>query len=378
VSTTTGSTAAPTTGGSRGFEVATVSRPLRQQDILFVPHLLDPKGKVTGHADVAWVPSTVVPPAGAVGTLAPGARRPVIVLLDAHVRRHPFIGAPFDPTRDDALAGAAGGEASGGWRTAVGWPPPGAVGPTALVEVDVTRKELLAQGERVYRTHFAHATYVTGLLRQVAPDARVLSVPVTNETGRADDETLADALVWVAEGLGGNLRDDEELAVLLLPYGRKENAADAAGDEPLRRVRRAVEGLPDGVTLVVSAGNHGSDDRVYPAFLADDHPPVVAVGALDARHERAAFSSHGPWVHAWEVGANLVSCLPFTIDDEAYVTWSGSSFAAAVHAGRLAQARAQLVAGSTSTAVEPLSVAPPAPSGPLVSSGPPGSTGSGH
>ena len=87
--------------------------------------------------------------------------------------------------------------------------------------------------------------------------------------------------------------------------------------------------------------------------------PLVAVAALNPNRTIALFSNDGPWVHGAAVGANVVSTSPTdeqgsaqpdtsvdgpggrrraTIDPDDYssgfATWSGTSFAAPVLAGR--------------------------------------------
>jgi len=66
----------------------------------------------------------------------------------------------------------------------------------------------------------------------------------------------------------------------------------------------------------------------------------VSVGADSARH-RACYSNFGSWVTAWEIGTMVLSIMPITTEPEAhgegYARWSGTSFSAATHAGRLAQ-----------------------------------------
>jgi subtilisin family serine protease len=90
--------------------------------------------------------------------------------------------------------------------------------------------------------------------------------------------------------------------------------------------------------------------------------PLVSVGSLNPDTSVALFSNSGPWVTAWDTGAALVSTFPTTfnggaaasvqtsdpsgqsrrtIDPDNYRngfgTWSGTSFAAPVLAGRLAE-----------------------------------------
>ena len=121
------------------------------------------------------------------------------------------------------------------------------------------------------------------------------------------------------------------------------------------------------VTIFCSAGNDASRRKFYPAAFAPDplfgdaeHCRLVSVAALNPDGRTIAlFSNDGQWVTAQATGANLVSSVPTTarggwsaslrttddarrtrstIDPDDYfggfATWSGTSFAAPVLAGR--------------------------------------------
>ena len=100
--------------------------------------------------------------------------------------------------------------------------------------------------------------------------------------------------------------------------------------------------------------------------------PLVSVGALNPGGDTVAlFSNDGPWVRFWRPGASLVSTLPTTFDgsEEAlnvlvgergetraaldpddftagFAVWSGTSFAAPVFAGQLADRLLDEMSGS--------------------------------
>jgi subtilisin family serine protease len=127
--------------------------------------------------------------------------------------------------------------------------------------------------------------------------------------------------------------------------------------------------------VVASAGNDATSRPSYPAAFAphpggrvrdhDDVVPVSAVGARNPDGSVALFSNDGPWVKYLRPGASLVSTFPVTFDASAtpsyelvtrdgqrrasidpddfrsgFGVWSGTSFAAPVLAGELAQALA--------------------------------------
>ncbi|MFC5924144.1 S8 family peptidase [Micromonospora vulcania] len=296
---------APSFGVS--FRAATVEDGARERE-LYPPYLAS--GRKLGHGTAAWLPA---PPEEmrTPGTGRPDSAfavgRPVVALLDTGVQDH------------DALL-LDGGEPY--WAEAVGWVPP----------LDIPTAE-----PGVYGSHWGHATFLAGLIRLAAPDARVLSLRVMDDSGRASDTNVAAALAWLADERTAGLRID----VVLTAFGRHAETDDPEL-VPVRAALARLAGL--GVPVVASAGNGGSERPVYPAaFTGDPRLSVVSVGARVSPTERAWFSNHGVWVREWGAGTNVVSTMPLrttVADGGGFAYWSGTSFPAASHAGALAQATA--------------------------------------
>jgi hypothetical protein len=184
---------------------------------------------------------------------------------------------------------------------------------------------------------------------------------VMNSKGKVDQSDVVTALNWLV-----GQAHDVPVDIVLMAFGRQ-----ADPDDPdLHELRKAISqmsqvsqsGQLTKVQIVASAGNHGSADPVYPAaFAAEPGHPVVSVGAHTSPTERAPYSNYGPWVREWRNGTNVLSISPLTtipLDDSGvpvraqtrsgapytvaaegngYAWWSGTSFAAAVHAGKLAR-----------------------------------------
>jgi serine protease len=130
----------------------------------------------------------------------------------------------------------------------------------------------------------------------------------------------------------------------------------------------------NGTLVVCSAGNDATTRPSFPAAfgpwsngegpVAQDPEvlPIVSVGALNPNGATdAIFSNAGPWVRAHEIGASVVSTLPAVFDggyqpaietahdgrtrasldpddfSGGFGLWSGTSFAAPLLAGRIAQ-----------------------------------------
>jgi subtilisin family serine protease len=181
------------------------------------------------------------------------------------------------------------------------------------------------------------------------------------------------------DGRGHGTRPNLPIEVLSLSLGYyHEQPEDASFDAlllgPLSLLGRY------GVSVVASAGNDATNRPSYPgAFAPTDEAsddgtgiPVSTVGALNPDGTVALFSNDGPWVRYWRPGACLVSTLPTTFDgsEEArnvlvgergeiraaldpddftagFAVWSGTSFAAPVFAGQLAEALLEASPAST-------------------------------
>ncbi len=292
--------------------------------------LFSASGKKSGHGTIAWLPA----PSYEMQDSPPWRnlpRRPVIALLDSGVQAHDWLpgsdGTPFVLDARD-----------------FGWPAPALDDP-------------LATGH--FGSHWGHATFIAGLIRLTAPDAQVLSMRVMNSYGKVSETDAAGALTWLADNPEINVGDGARISadIVLMAFGRQADP----GDRDLDKLRLPISKLTGlGVRIVASAGNDGAERPVYPAAFAaepalcyDSKRSVLSVGALGTPTERAPYSNSGPWVADWQKGTNILSIMPLTTKSsedprpgfdpiaapapgDGYAWWSGTSFAAAVTAGRLA------------------------------------------
>ncbi|MDQ3811050.1 MAG: S8 family peptidase, partial [Chloroflexota bacterium] len=222
-----------------------------------------------------------------------------------------------------------------------------------LVQVNINPRTLDAGDQH------GHGTHVVGTIKGrdslgryigAAPDARVISVKVADDTGMATESDLVSALQWVYDNRGTyNIRavNLSIISSVATPYTQSP-------------INAYVEQLWfSGIAVVVAAGNGGSAaDAVYYAPAND--PYVITVGALDdnqtalaADDSLASFSSRGitqdgfakPDVVA--PGRKVVSTLasqtatlaktyPDRITDSNYIRLSGTSMAAPVVTGTVA------------------------------------------
>ncbi|HET6954526.1 MAG TPA: S8 family serine peptidase [Acidimicrobiales bacterium] len=180
-----------------------------------------------------------------------------------------------------------------------------------------------------------HGTFIAGLVEQVAPGATVELWRVLHPQG---DGTEVDIAILI-DGLPDRRGDGG--AVLNLSFGGY--VMDQA--EVLATAIRLAQAK--GYVVVASAGNDGVCRPTYPAAL----PDVVSVGAIGPGGP-APFSNYGPWVRACAPGVDLVSTFFRDFDGQetstgphdpdpdhfqSWARWSGTSFAAPIVAGALAQ-----------------------------------------
>jgi hypothetical protein len=306
-------------------------------------------------------------------------RRPVVAVLDTGVRAHPWLDVRRDPAGgyltdpadgfvmdDPAIQAVIYAEASfaaahqgdaGRQLIADAWDGP-AAGDRLVGELEDAT---------------GHGTFISGIVRQAAPDARVLSIRIMHSDDVVYEGDLLCALALLADRIaaaeGGSMAEMVDVVSLSLGYF-DESAADIAYSSGLWQVIRVLLDL--GVAVVAAAGNYSTSRRFYPAaFSRQPSPvPVISVGALNPNGSKALFSDGGGWVRAWAAGAAVVSTYPDDVngsltpqvrvhprpgggspgdkraDDRegldpddfrgGFATWSGTSFAAPLIAARLA------------------------------------------
>lgn len=323
------------------------------------PYTPAPPSPTAEYAQPGWggrMPVTWVGPAPARrrNRELAGARRPVVAILDTGTGIHPWLSdrivdrAPrcqglriglTDPRTDIERTGVVTGRLTGSLDIEAG-----------------------------------HGTFIAGLVHQRCPDARILSIRVVQPDGVVSEYDLLQAvnMLWLRQTLAlREGRRDDLVDVISLSLGYyHEQPSDALFDPLMLAPLRALGRL--GVTVVASAGNDATSRPLYPAAFAPypggviEEPtpaevPLVAVGATNPDGSIALFSNDGPWVRAYRPGAGLVSTMPTSFDAGAsasvqvvengqrratidpdnfrsgFATWSGTSFAAPILAGDLAQ-----------------------------------------
>jgi subtilisin family serine protease len=169
-------------------------------------------------------------------------------------------------------------------------------------------------GDGVTDRAMGHGTFVAGLVHQIAPGARILSVRVVDDEGRAHAYSIIEGITYAVE---------QGATVINLSLGVQSREYSGALEDAIADARKA------GVVVVAAAGNGGDDNKQYPAAFKD----VIAVAALGTNGEQLAdFSCRGKWVDVAAPGVALASAMP----GGKYAIWGGSSMAAPLVSGQVA------------------------------------------
>jgi subtilisin family serine protease len=251
-------------------------------------------------------------------------RRPVVAVVDTGVRAHPWLDVT---TEQAAVAGS---------------PPDRFVAIDDKIQADIHKESERAKADgdkrrRVLKDAWdqpiadnpligelndalGHGTFIAGIVRQVAPDARVLAVRATSSDNILYEGDIICALRHLAKRIARAEPGDlaAQVDVVSLSFGfYSESRHDRMKISGLWRAIEVLLWL--GVVVVASAGNDATSRRCYPAAFAlepvpADQVPVISVGALNPNGTKAMFSNDGRWVTAWAPGACVVSTYPTDVD----------------------------------------------------------------
>lgn len=164
-------------------------------------------------------------------------------------------------------------------------------------------------------THFGHGTMVAGIVRLVAPGARIMPLRVFNGEGSAHVFDIIRAIYYAV---------DHGADVINMSFSMEQSSI------ALRRAIRYAR--LNGVVCVAAVGNSGEEAAVYPALL----PNTLGVAATTLDDELSEFSNYGwPIVDVAAPGAGVVTTFPSGI----FAAGWGTSFSAPFVAGTAALIR---------------------------------------
>ena len=250
-------------------------------------------------------------------------RRPVVAVLDTGIREHPWLdvakdgnGYETDPNGNGFVA------VDEGIQEAIRWAGEQASGagdkPRQVIknawDKPVTADPLVGELD----TDTGHSTFISGIVRQVAPDAQVLAIRIMHGDGIVNEGDLLCALSLLARRVALAEADGMSgmVDVVSLSLGYFSERGYAHFTSGLRTVIDLLRNL--GVAVIAAAGNYSTSRRFYPAAFAQPpapagQVPLISVGALNPNRTTAVFSDGGTWINAWAWGAAMVSTFPVDI-----------------------------------------------------------------
>jgi hypothetical protein len=296
-------------------------------------------------------------------TLA-GARRPVVAVLDTGIGPHPWWN---EQDENDPVV-----EVSQSFQTALAQHEGTPTSPTEMTPLNHPYEEpnevepLLGMID----SHSGHGTFVAGLVHQLCPAAKILSLRVLHSDGFSTEGSLLFALNWLLDRVKSG-KPEQMVDVVSLSLGFYPETAEPA--EVLQVLAVIEELTSHGVLVVAAAGNDATTRPFMPAAFARGTGSAAngvellsAIGARNAAgRTTAAFSNWGDWISRWAPGNALVSTVPLweggggagivypdgagvgpwlrTAPDpddlrSGFAVWAGTSFATPVVAGLLADA----------------------------------------
>lgn len=308
---------------------------------------------------LARVPVTCAIPDPARNAPEPtSGRRPVVVVMDTALGSHPWFSDPESTIRNLTVDGH----------------PVSLLGdnPNDPLPCASEYGDLAAQ----VQPYVGHGTFIAGLVRQQCPTARIISVPVLDGFGQVRESEVVRSLRLLLRQHQSAQRGGQgffiDVITLSLGYYH-EDPDDYIHTGVLASILEACRRA--GISIVTAAGNQSTTERLWPAGFADctTDPalaPLVSVGALNPGGDSTAwYSNAGDWVTHHRQATNVVSTFDrrvsnavsglsrapvqpeavlayqgrrrSTVDlDEfgsGFAAWSGTSFAAPIVAGELAE-----------------------------------------
>lgn len=221
-----------------------------------------------------------------------------------------------------------------GWHKAAGSHP-------WLNNVTGSRENTFDANRRI-RPYAGHGTFVAGVIRAIAPKCNVHVLSFQVDTRVPGGGVRESELVRLMDRA---LRRRKETHLINLSAGTRTrfNIPPRA----FQRWRASQKTMSPDLVVVAAAGNDSSPDYFFPASF----DWAVGVGSIDRDGRVSSFSNYGSSVDVYALGRNIVSAFPQgtylgherpNIGDERRFTqrlarWSGTSFAAPVVTGLIAE-----------------------------------------
>jgi subtilisin family serine protease len=182
--------------------------------------------------------------------------------------------------------------------------------PTTSVVLDA--RTAAALGQQPLPAAFGHGTMVAGLIRRVAPAARIMPIRAFQADGSSRSSDIIRAIYYAV---------DHGAQVINMSF-----SLESFSDGILRAINYAGR---RGVICVAAVGNANKETLVYPAALGN----AIGVASTTLADTRAGFSNYGAdMVKLSAPGEELITTYP----GGRYASVAGTSFSTALVAGAAA------------------------------------------
>ena len=206
-------------------------------------------------------------------------------------------------------------------------------------DVDPLDRFPLPNGDGYLDLAAGHGTFVAGIVRQVAPRARVSVYRAVDSDGIGTEVTVACEMIRAVK------EDEAQIINLSLGFQTHDDLPPIAIQAALEIIGEWEREHGREVVIVAAAGNYADTRPCWPAAFRQ----VVSVAGLAPDMRPAPWSSHGFWVTCSAVGQGVRSTYvegresplldpdPRNFGPDAWGVWSGTSFTAPQITGALAR-----------------------------------------
>lgn len=206
-------------------------------------------------------------------------------------------------------------------------------------DVDPLDRFPLPNGDGYLDLAAGHGTFVAGIVRQVAPRARVSVYRAVDSDGIGSEVTVACEMIRAVK------EDQAQIINLSLGFQTHDDLPPIAIQAALEVIGEWEREHGREVVIVAAAGNYGDSRPAWPAAFRR----VVSVAGLASDMRPAPWSSRGFWVSCSAVGQGVHSTYvegresplldpdPRNFGPDAWGVWSGTSFTAPQITGALAR-----------------------------------------
>lgn len=248
------------------------------------------------------VASYIGPPPVRSARLARGGRRPVVAVLDTGCAEHAWLTDDI-VTRYPEVDGKV-------------------IGADNLLTDPEFTGDLAGPFDGSLDSSSGHGTFIAGIVRQICPEADIISVRVADSEGNVLEGAFMLAVRSLVKLMARTPRQGgRQIDVMNLSLGYyHETPEDDLFDRTLGELLLAAR--VRGCAVVCSAGNDATDRPAFPAalyhwdgydFKAPDSrsaAPHLAVGARNPNGTVALYSNIGAWVSTYAPGTSVISTFP--------------------------------------------------------------------